>query len=533
MGTPLRLLIVEDSEDDAALLLRELRRGGYDVTHERVDTRAAMIAALENQKWDLVISDHSMPHFTGIDALHILRSEGSRIPFIFVSGTIGEETAVSALKDGAQDYLMKTNLKRLVPAIQRELREAEQRQEKERLERQVQDLHKFETIGRLAGGIAHDFNNVIGAILGWAELCSQETQPGTHLHDRIHRIMEQADRAAALTSQLLSFARRQFLQPKRIDLNMHVLQSTSFLRRIIGEHITITVQTARDLHVTLADPSQIDQVLMNLCLNARDAMPNGGKLVLETRNIEIMEDYCRKIAYAQPGSYVFLSVSDTGVGMDSQTMEQIFEPFFTTKEMGKGTGLGLATVYGIVKQHGGFLNVESEPGKGTIFQIYLPAGVGMAEPREAHGDEAPRMGHETILLAEDHDGLRQSAQEMLEALGYRILLAADGLDAVRVFESNSDQVDLVVLDVVMPGLSGPDAYSQMAALRTDLKVIFTTGYTSEASSLTSMIDKGAGFLQKPYGQRSIGLKIRDVLDRQNSQPATSDLTNFSRRSDGE
>ncbi len=513
MGTPLRLLIVEDSEDDTALLLRELRRGGYEVTHERVDTSSALTSALGSKKWDLVISDHSMPHFNGIDALNILRSKGSRIPFIFVSGTIGEETAVSALKDGAQDYLMKTNLKRLVPAVQRELREAEQRLERERLERQVQQLHKFETIGRLAGGIAHDFNNVIGAILGWAELCSQDTQPGTQLHDRIHKIMDQADRAAGLTSQLLSFARRQFLQPKRIDLNMHVLQSTSLLRRVIGEHITITVQTARDLHITLADPSQMDQVLMNLCLNARDAMPKGGRLFLETRNIEVTEEYCRLVPYAQPGSYVQLLVSDTGEGIPPEAIEQIFEPFFTTKKMGKGTGLGLATVYGIVKQHGGFLNVESEVGKGTTFQIYLPAGSGMAEPREAQSVEKPRKGSETILLAEDHDGLRQSAQEMLEALGYRVLLAANGLDAIRLFMANSDAVDLVILDVVMPGLSGPDTFSKMSSIRPDLRVVFTTGYTSEVAHLASLIDSGAGFLQKPYGQRSIGVKIRDVLDR--------------------
>jgi signal transduction histidine kinase len=513
MAIPLRLLMVEDSEDDAALILRELRRGGYDVNHERVQTSAALESALDRQKWDLVISDHSMPHFTGIDALHILRSKGLRMPFIFVSGTIGEETAVSALKDGAQDYLMKTNLKRLVPAVQRELREAEQRQEKGRLERQVQQLHKFETIGRLAGGIAHDFNNVIGAILGWAELCSQETQPGTHLHERIHRIMEQAERAAGLTSQLLSFARKQFLHPKRIDLNMHVLQSSSLLRRIIGEDIAITVQAARDLHVTLADPSQIDQVVMNLCLNARDAMPTGGRLVLETKNVEITEEYCRIVTYAQPGSYVLLSVSDTGVGMDTETLEQIFEPFFTTKEMGKGTGLGLATVYGIVKQHGGFVNVKSEVGKGTTFQVYLPACGGMAEPREAQENEQPQRGTETILLTEDHEGLRQSAQEMLEGLGYRVLLAANGLEAVRLFRQYPDQIDLVILDVVMPGLSGPDTYSQMTAFRPDLKVVFTTGYTSEVASLASLMDRGAAFLQKPYGQRSMGVKIRQVLDR--------------------
>jgi two-component system, cell cycle sensor histidine kinase and response regulator CckA len=516
MGIPLRLLIVEDSEDDAALLLRELQRGGYDVVHERVDSPDALISALERQKWDLVVSDHSMPHFTGIDALHILRSKGLRVPFIFVSGTIGEETAVSALKDGAQDYLMKTNLKRLVPAVQRELREAEERHERERLERQVQQLHKFETIGRLAGGIAHDFNNVIGAILGWAELCSQETQPGTRIHERIHKIIDQAGRAAGLTSQLLSFARRQFLQPKRIDLNTHVLQNSSLLRRIIGENIAIRVQTAEDIHVILADPSQVDQVVMNLCLNARDAMPKGGRLLLETRNIEITKEYCRQVPYAQPGSYVLFSVSDTGVGMDAETLEQIFEPFFTTKELGKGTGLGLATVYGIVKQHGGFLNVESEVGKGTTFRIYFPASAGMAEPRESEGDEKPQRGSESILLAEDHDGLRQSAKEMMEALGYRVLLAANGFDAVRLFKANSGQIDLVILDVVMPGLSGPDTYLQMASTRSGLPVIFTTGYTNEAASLTSMIEKGAAFLQKPYGQRNIGVKIREVLDRATS-----------------
>jgi two-component system cell cycle sensor histidine kinase/response regulator CckA len=512
MAIPLRLLMIEDSEDDAALLLRELRRGGYDVVFERVDTSGALTDALATQKWDLVISDHSMPHFTGIDALSILRAGGSELPFIFVSGTIGEETAVAALKDGAQDYLMKTNLKRLVPAVQRELREAKDRQERKQLERQVQQLHKFEAIGRLAGGIAHDFNNVIGAILGWAELCHEETEPGTRLHERLQKIIDQTKRAAGLTSQLLSFARRQILQPKRIDLNIHVLQGMSLLRRVIGEHITVSIQTARDLHVTLVDPTQADQVLMNLCLNARDAMPNGGKLIIETKNVEIGEEFCSRHTYARPGSYVFLSVSDTGIGMDTKTIEQIFEPFFTTKELGQGTGLGLATVYGIVKQHGGFIDVDSEVGKGTTFRIYFPASTGASETREAQSEEISRRGNETIILAEDHEGLRQSAQEILESLGYRVLAAADGLEAVQLFQANREHVALVVLDVVMPGLSGPDAFLQMTALQPNLQVVFTTGYTSEAASLTVMIEKGASFLQKPYSQSGISQMIRGILD---------------------
>ncbi len=512
MATPLRLLIIEDSEDDAALLLRELCRGGYDVTHERVDTKLALVSALSNTKWDLVISDHSMPHFSGTDALNILRSQGSEVPFIFVSGTIGEETAVAALKDGAQDYLMKTNLRRLVPAVQRELREVKDRQDRRQLERQVQHLHKFEAIGRLAGGIAHDFNNVIGAILGWAELSQEDARPGTRLHERLQKIIDQTKRASGLTSQLLSFARRQILQPRKIDLNIHVLQGMSLLRRVIGEHITVSVQTAHDLHVTLVDPVQADQVLMNLCLNARDAMPKGGKLIIETSNIEIDEEYCVLHSYARPGSYVLLSVSDTGIGIDKETIDQIFDPFFTTKEMGKGTGLGLATVYGIVKQHGGFIDVESIFGVGTTFRVYFQASSGAPETLEGHPEELARKGTETILLAEDHEGLRQSAQEMLEALGYRVIVAQDGMEAVQLFEANREQVDLVVLDVVMPGLSGPDAFLQMTALQPGLQAVFTTGYTSEAAYLNSMIEKGASFLQKPYSQRSISQTIRSVLD---------------------
>jgi two-component system cell cycle sensor histidine kinase/response regulator CckA len=513
MGIPLRLLMIEDSEDDATLLLRELQRGGYDVVHERVDTSAAMVSAVDSQKWDLVISDYSMPHFSGMEALHGLRSIGFTAPFIFVSGTIGEETAVSALKDGAQDYLMKTNLKRLVPAVQRELREAEERRERTRLGREVHQLQKFEAIGRLAGGIAHDFNNVICAILGWAELCHQDAEPGTQLHERLKKIMDQTNRAGALTSQLLSFARQQFLQPRRIDLNAHISHSTNLLEGVVGENIAITIRAAPDLHVTMADAGQIDQVIMNLCLNARDAMPNGGQLILSTANVEIEEEYSSRVGNAPPGSYVLLSVSDTGNGIGAEMIEQIFEPFFPTRETDSGTGLGLATVYGIVKQHGGFVNVESESGVGTTFRVYLPATSGDSDLADSQDGDKPLNGTETVLLAEDHDGLRESAVQMLENLGYLVLPAHDGLEALRLFKGNVTQIDLAILDVVMPELSGTDLYSQIVSIRPDLPVIFTTGYASRMPSLTSMFERGAMFLQKPYVQRTIGRKIREALDR--------------------
>ena len=513
MDVSLRLLILEDSEDDAALLVDELQRGGYDVSFERVDTPDALGSAVQQKDWDLVISDYSMPHFSGLDALSLLRARGSNLPFIFVSGTTGEETAVAALKTGAQDYLIKSNLKRLVPAVQRELREASERREHKRLEQQVEQLQKFEAIGRLAGGIAHDFNNAIGAILGWAEMGCEEAQPGSRSHERFQNICDQAQRAGRLTSQLLAFARRQVLQPRKLSVNSLIEDYVTLLRKIIGEHIEVSVLPAQDRCVAIADPAQMEQVLMNLCLNARDAMPSGGQLVLGVKNVEIGEEYCRDRTYARPGRYVLLSVSDTGSGMDAATVEHIFEPFFTTKEMGKGTGLGLATVYGIVKQHNGFIHVYSELQHGTSFRIYLPASSGVPDPLEAKYDEPARKGTETILLAEDHDGLRQSAREMLEALGYRVILAANGTEAVQLFKNNCDQIDLVILDVVMPGLTGPAAYSEMSAIRPNLGVIFATGYTAEAAHLVSMVEKGATLLQKPYSPKSLSRMIGTVLDR--------------------
>ncbi len=520
MGIPLRVLMIEDSEDDAALIVRELRRGSFDVLSERVDTTAALESALAKQVWDLVISDFAMPHFSGTDALRLLRSKGSEVPFIFVSGTIGEETAVAALREGAQDYLMKTNLKRLVPAVRRALQEAEDRKNREKMELQVQQLQKFEAIGKLAGGIAHDFNNVIGAILGWAEMGCAEAEPGTVFLDRFRKIRDQANWAGRLTSQLLAFARRQVLQPRKTDLNNLVVEGMSLLRRVIGEQIEVRVLAGTDLRVAMVDPGQIEQVLMNLCLNARDAMPQGGRLIIETQNIEIDQEFCRVHSYAREGSFILLSVSDSGVGMDTATAERIFEPFFTTKEMGKGTGLGLATVYGVVKQHEGFIHLYSEPGRGTTFRVYLPAGTGTAEPRQPKRDEQVPKGTETILLAEDNEGLREAAKEMLERLGYHVILASNGTEAVQIFTKNPGQFDLIILDVVMPTVSGPLAFSQMTAVRADLRVLFSTGYTAEAASLNSLTEQGASILQKPYSLKNLGQIVRSILD----QPRTTFVT---------
>lgn len=511
MGRTLRVLFIEDSDDDTALQVRLLEQAGYQIEHLRVDAPKELIKAL-NEKWDLIISDYSMPHFTGSDALKIVRDQDLDLPFIFVSGTIGEDTAVAALKVGAQDYLMKTNLSRLVPSVQRELREAEERKQRRRLEQQVHQLQRFEAIGRLAGGVAHDFNNVIGAIMGWAEVGLEETAQDSRIHERFFRIRSQAERAANLTRQLLAFARRQILQPCNTDLNSLVRESVALLRNIIGERIEVILQMTPDLCVAWADTSQVEQILMNLCLNARDAMRDGGKLSIETCPVEIGKDYQRMHAWALPGRYAMLRVSDTGTGIDPAALAHIFEPFFTTKEMGKSTGLGLATVYGIVKQHKGFIDVESKPGQGTTFRVYLPIGEGVPKTPDKVSDITLRGGHERILFAEDNGALREATEEFLRKLGYEVLVVKDGREAVHLFEQNLASVDLLLLDVVMPDLNGPEAFAQMSRLRPDIPVIFTTGYASEANLIGARSPVEATILQKPYGALVLAQELRRILD---------------------
>jgi len=514
MVVPIHVLMVEDSEDDAALICRELRHGGYEPTVKRVDSAEGMLVALNLEKWDLVICDYSMPHFSGRDALKLLRDNDSDIPFIFVSGTIGEDTAVAALKEGAQDYIMKDNFRRLIPAIQRELLEMEHRRQRKQLEKEVQQLQKFEAIGRLAGGLAHDFNNALGVIVGWAQLGYEQAPMGSSLRDKFQKIRDQAQRSAGLTSQLLVFARRQVLQPRNLDINKLVSETVGLLRSVVGGQIELSVSLTPDADVIRADPTQLDQVLTNLSLNARDAMPRGGRLLIETQNVEIKKEGSESLhPYGKPGRYVLLSVSDTGVGIDAATMDHIFEPFFTTKEIGKGTGLGLSTVYGIVKQHGGFVNVYSEPGQGATFRIYLPVASGIPDKQPVATNLRVVGGKETILVADDHGGIREVVQASLQAQGYRVILASDGQEAVRLFEASWEQIDLVLLDVVMPGLSGPDAYFRMCSIRPNLPVIFATGQTNESISLDSTVGPGVVFLKKPYAPEAVSQAIREKLDK--------------------
>ena len=297
-----------------------------------------------------------------------------------------------------------------------------------------------------------------------------------------------------------------------MDLNALIRESVSLMGKVLGEHVHITLHLAADLEPAWADATQVEQIVMNLCINARDAMPGGGSLTIATQMTQFEPGVEEYRSYFRPGRYVQLTVADTGIGMDAATLEHIFEPFFTTKEVGKGTGLGLATVYGIVKQHNGIIDVESEPGRGTRFHVYLPVGTGVVAVREKKAFTETSRGTETILVAEDNEDLRQAAREMIESFGYRVLLARDGEEAVRLFKENSNAVDLVLLDVVMPKLNGPGALAQISAMKPGIPALFTTGYASEADSLAAVSQNRASVLQKPYGAIALGQSIRALLD---------------------
>jgi two-component system cell cycle sensor histidine kinase/response regulator CckA len=409
---------------------------------------------------------------------------------------------------------MRLHLRRLCLANHPESIEiiAEDVTELRAMERQLRQAQKFEAIGQLAGGVAHDFNNVVGAILGWAELGYEQNRGNPQVAERFARIREQAERAAALTRELMAFARRQVLQPRAVDLNSVTSSLVSFLDKVISKDIELKVITA-PLDVVKADSTQIEQVLMNLCLNARDAMPNGGRLLIETEMVELDDSYCRFYPYVVAGRYAVLSVSDTGIGMDAETRDRIFEPFFTTKERGKGTGIGLATVYGIVKQHGGFIHVYSEVGQGSLFRVYLPVMPGPLGEGESAKAPAPSLGEmrgtETIVLADDHESIREMVRQTLMSLGYRVLVASDGVEALRLCENEAPA--LAILDVIMPRLGGAATAAKLTELFDGLPVLFTSGYSQDAKNVTP--DGGdTRYLQKPYSPTTLGRIVREILD---------------------
>jgi two-component system cell cycle sensor histidine kinase/response regulator CckA len=762
MKKVLKVLNVEDSEQDAALLTRHLKRAGYDLISERVETRAAMRATLKTQAWDVILSDYSMPHFGALDALATLKETGLDIPFIVISGTIGESVVVETMLAGADDYLMKDDLLRLVPAIERGLQMAESRRarrqaedalresedryrdlvehshdlicthdlegkilsvnqasmkllgydretllsknirdilfsglrdefdnyiaelladgvsqglmsvqtrtgerrileytntlrtegvtspvvrgiahditeqkradaalrdseeryrlmfennphvmwvydletlrflavndtavrhygysreeflamtvkdirptedipalmdnisqvsegldqaglwrhrrkdgtiigveitshflnfagrraevvlvndvtEHRQLEEQLRQSQKMEAVGRLAGGIAHDFNNLLTVINGYGDLLLWRLPPEDSSRHYLEEIKKAGARAASLTRQLLAFSRRQVLQPEVLDLNAVVSDLERMLHRLIGEDIELRTNLDPVLWRIKADPGQIEQVIMNLIINARDAMPQGGKLTIETRNQFLDEEYARQHVLVRPGHYVMLAVSDTGIGIDEKTQAHIFEPFFTTKEAGKGTGLGLSTAYGIVNQSDGHISVSSEVRQGATFRIYLPmVGEPARKTEQVIERAAMFLGAETILLVEDEEVVRNLARQALEMYGYHVLQAGSGKAAISICERHAEPIQLLITDVVMPGMSGRELAEYLSPLRREMKVLYMSGYTDDAIVHQGVLGKETNFIQKPFSLDDLARKVREVLDK--------------------
>jgi PAS domain S-box-containing protein len=648
---PIRILLVEDSKTDAKLVTRELRKLVRPAEVERVDHAAAMRSALQNGAWDIVLSDWSLPKFGALAALEVLKETGRDLPFIIVSGTIGQEAAVDAMRAGARDYVLKDNLGRLVPAIERELREyqvrAAHREDQirraaiidcaldpiigmdhtgrvtefnpaavrefgysrdEAIGRELADLiipeplrdahrkglarylaegssvvlgktieviavhrdgteipielaitqlgtisppqfmgfirnlserskaeaavigrhraeealrqseaqlrqaQKMDAIGRLAGGVAHDFNNMLSVILSYGELLLDSLKPNDPMRADIEEMRKAALRAAGLTRQLLTFSRQQVMEPKVIDLREALASMEKMLCRLLGEDIDLVFSVPQSVGHVKADPSHIEQVILNLAVNARDAMPTGGKLTIELANVFLDSEYALNHWPAQSGRYVMLAVTDTGIGMDRETQARIFEPFFTTKPKGKGTGLGLSTVFGIAQQSGGNIWVYSEPGKGTTFKVYLPrvqADLDMSKP-----PPSPKTlrGKETVLLVEDEEQVRAVVLSVLRRQGYKVIVAQHAGEALLLCEQHPEPIHLLLTDVVMPQMSGPELAKRLVATRPEIKVICMSGYTDDSIFRHGVLEAGVAFLQKPVTPGTLAKKVREVLD---------------------
>jgi len=518
--TPLRLLHLEDDPVDAELIATTLMESNIPCQAQLVDTRQAFVAALKEGRMDLILADYSIPGFDGMTALTLARQHCPDVPFLFVSATIGEELAIDAMHQGATDYVLKQRLGRLVPSVQRALRELDDRAERKRAEealrqseKQFRHSQKMEAVGRLAGGIAHDFNNLLTVIMGYSQVLLKELGPQHPLRGKTEETLKAGEKAATLIRQLLTFSSKQSLDPKILSLNTAVTSLESLLRRLIGEDIQLVTTLDPANGRLRADQAQLEQVLANLVVNARDAMPKGGTLTIETAQVELTRSPVYQVTPLPPGNYVRLSVSDTGCGMDRKTQSHIFEPFFTTKEEGKGTGLGLSTVFGIVTQSGGAIDVTSRVGHGTRFDLYFPSvesGILTTAPTQPLGQT--QKGTETILLVEDEPSVRTLIRDELRKLGYRVIEAKNGVEACLLATQQAGSLQLLLTDVVMPGMGGRELAQHLSVIKPDLRTLFISGYTDDVGIMAGQEEGTSSFLQKPFTPEVLARAVRTLLD---------------------
>ncbi len=509
-----KILIVDDEPRMCDSLKALLSGQSYDI-HTGNSGREA-IEYLAGNNFDLVLLDMVMPDMDGFQVMDYIEHQSPDTLVIVITGHASTESAVKALRSGANDYLTKPFeheelLKTVKNAIDQKRLKSERKgaqEERKKLETQLRQAHKMEAIGTLAGGIAHDFNNLLMGIQGNISLMLLDIDP-THPHyERLRNIQKQVQSGARLTSHLLGYARKGRYEVKPIDLNQ-LLEETSETFGRTRKVITIRRELAEDLFSIEADNRQIEQVFLNLFVNAADAMSGGGDLILKTMNVT-HKDIKDKPYDPKPGNYVLLTVTDTGKGMDEETMERIFDPFFTTKEMGRGTGLGLASAYGIIKGHRGYIDVQSKQGQGTTFSVYLPASERKAWKAVRTAEQSIE-GTRTVLLVDDEDVILGVAQALLEAMGYRVLIARDGKEAIDVYRKNWGDIDIVLLDMVMPNIGGGEAYDRMKGINPNVKVLLSSGYSIDGEA-TEILNRGCdGFIQKPFSINQLSEKIGEIL----------------------
>jgi two-component system, cell cycle sensor histidine kinase and response regulator CckA len=509
----LHILVIDDDPQAEALVELALADATFRASLTVAATAAEGLRAISSNAHDVYLVDYRLPDKTGLELITQAKAAGADKPFILMTGYGSGAVDDAALNAGAADYVEKhllgTHLERAIRYAVRDWRSERALRQREE---QLRQSHKMEAIGRLAGGVAHDFNNLLTAIVGYTDLALERLDPSDPTAEDISEIRNAADRAAALTRQLLAFSRKQFLQPVRLDLNTTVGELLQMLNRVIGSHVrTVTSFKASSAYIT-ADPGQIEQIVFNLVLNARDAMPQGGTLTIATDNVQVTEANAANDGMpSTPGTYLLLSISDTGVGMDRATRERAFEPFFTTKSKGKGSGLGLSTVYGMVEHGGGAIALDSEPGKGTSVRTYFPLAAETAPEMPARPRTASTRGTETILLVEDNDAVRELARRTLAPRGYTVVEAASAEEALEVI-GKGPEPDLLLTDIVMPGLSGPNLAARLLQERPALRVMYMSGYSGDDAAAHGPVWLGVPLVQKPFTPQQLAERVRTVLD---------------------
>lgn len=517
----MKALLIDDNPFDRELIKHKMEQVWPDIQWKEVTNQQTFLALMKQPDFDFVMTDYQLKWTNGIDVLKFATKCCPNLPVFMVTDTGSEELAVEAMKLGLSDYVLKTHLSRLPLAIEEFFKRQQLRREHEILQKQIQQAQKMESLGLLVSGLAHDFNNLLASMMGYAQQGMKHASAHPELAEYFQHIFTRAEQGARMTRQLLTFARGSNLEPMRVQVNALIAQTLGFLSALLGPTIKIEFIPDPAIADLYADPTQLEQILVNLCINARDAMPHGGTLNVQTHTFQIHQGKQDARFTAQPGPYVQITITDTGEGMSSEILSRLFEPFFTTKDVGQGTGLGLAVVYGIIQQHHGFIEVTSQPGKGTCFALYLPVveQVSLEDtiPNEIEVPEkvmpaAKTTEKVTILVVEDDPDVQEVICDILREQGYAILVASDGEEGLQLFQEHISTICLVIADIMMPKMQGKEFQQQIRRRQPETKVLVMSGYQQVQLQQKDMLDPNSDFLQKPFDLDVLLDKVHSLLN---------------------